>query len=789
MMLFTFFKMLVVVFPRWLGCILLFFLLPQVVSKGCGPYRNLITGYSFVGTPLLLEAAKPAPFLLDFNFGEIYKYFGTETYRQEYANLKDWQERVCEEAELEEIKEIIYDADESTLRSIQSAMTNKRVVLPRELRRNQFVDYLLDNKCEETMDYLLYAKSCEPHAVLPKDSWEEPKRDYNRMSDLIEDGLVLFRRSQSHYLKQRYAYQIVRLAHYQKNYERTIALYDELVPKIDIAENVIYYWLLGHRAGALRALERYTEAAYLYVVIFANCPNRRESAFRSFLVRNDEDWKKVYLMCKTNSERSAMFAIRASASGSRALTSMEQIYKIDAKSDFLETLLVREIRKVEEQVLGIAPFGTKPHQRISHKTPKPNDQLGNYLVELQQFTIQCREEKKVKNISLWLIAEGYLEFLAGNYYQAEQTFMKAQQFVMNEDLKQELQVLSTVLKLAKMGEIDTDVEDELFEIYKKSAEWEEFPEFKEYFNDRVAQLYQQSGQVGLAFRAHYSINDLRYNPDIKVIDDLLETITRGDTVLTDFAAMLGRDTLGEDARLELLNIKATFLMSQHQYIRALNVWKQMDRALWSQFGTFSPFAERFLDRVHDASPDDRGIVVDTAVFSKGAIVEAILNADGEARTGSESAARQLYNIGCGLYNMSYFGYAWNAMDFYRSGGNNTPRYLAAKDGVVPFWGAPYGNRENFDLTIATLYFEDARTMALAQNDRELAAKAIFMAAKCEQKRCYTSGEYQLTNVRNYIPQLPEEYLTNFKLLKEQYTDTNFYGEIKSRCKYFEAYCR
>jgi len=773
----------------WIATIL-FFLLPQTISKGCGPYRNLITGYTFIGTPLLLEAAKPVPFALHFSFENIYKYYGLELERQELANLKDWKERVCEAAETDEIRAVIYDASLQTLLAIKSAATDRKVNLPRELLSNAFVDYLVYNRCEETLEYLIFAKNCEPHVLSPTDAWEGQQRDSTRMSDLIEEGSILFRRTKSHYLKLRYAYQIVRLAHYKKDYEETISLYDELIPKIDITENVIYYWLLGHRAGALRALGRYTEAAHLYTVIFANCPSRRESAFRSFLVRDDDEWNQVYLMCKTNDERAALFAIRGISSG-RALPAMEQIYQINPKSDFLETLLVREIRKIEQQILGVAPFGTKPHQRIAQITPRSNNQLGDYLVALQQFTIQCREEKKVKNGSLWLITEGYLEFLAGNYYQAEQTFLNAKQLVVSEDLQQELEVLSTVLKLATIEHIDTDVEDELYKIYQQNKKWQDYPGFSEYFNDRVAQLYQQAGKPGLAFRMHYRINDLRYNPDINIIDDLLETITRGDTALTDFSSMLGKDTLGEDARQELLNIKATYWMSQHQYYRALSVWKQMDRIMWDEFGTFSPFTERFNDCVHCDSPDDRGIIVDTGtvMLSKGRIVETILGADSDARTGQENAARQLYNIGCGLYNMSYFGYAWNAMDFYRSGGSNTPSNLSAQGGVLFYWDAPYGNKENFDLTMARTYFEDARSAALAFNDRELAAKATFMIAKCEQKECYTSGTHQLTIVGNNIPRLPDEYLTNFRILCDEYSNTNFYGEIKEKCKYFFAYCR
>jgi len=140
--------------------------------------------------------------------------------------------------------------------------------------------------------------------------------------------------------------------------------------------------------------------------------------------------------------------------------------------------------------------------------------------------------------------------------------------------------------------------------------------------------------------------------------------------------------------------------------------------------------------------------------------------------------------------MSYFGHEWEATDFFRSGSSYSGWNLRAKNGVVQHWEAPFGNKENFNVSGARNYFEEAYEMAILQGgdaNEELAAKAAFMAAKCEQKQYYTSGLYKSRGY-NQIPLLPEEYTTNYETLR-QLGNTNFYRFIVEECKYFGAYVR
>lgn len=765
-------------------CVLLVWCSPFPISKGCGPIFDDFNGYSFISPDVMANAAKVAPFLLDFDMGSIFQYFGSDVYRKEQANLLEWQEKVCNTADLEDIRYVIYGTTREELLTLRDAIYSEVVVLPGTFKDNDFVDYLIDLKCEETVNYLVFAKSCEPHVIAGYSSWESPQRNVQAMDDLVRRGIREFRRTKSHYIKLRYAFQILRLAHYKGDFEEVLKLYDFLLPKTDERNSLIYYWLLGHKAGALAGLKQNVEASYLYTVIFKNAPERRPSAYRSFLIRSDEEWTACYNMCKDNEERAAMLAIRGVNAGNKVVEEMQNIYAFSPNSEFLEMMLIRAVRQLEQDLLGYpVGDGVRRHQRMAHKIPR--DAEGDYVVTLHDFVHDARVAGNTKNPSLWYIIEGYLEFLAGDYYKAEQTLLKAAHNVKNEALKDQLHAITTVLKVALYEEMDSDIEDELYAISREEELWKNYPDFKQFFYDKVAQLYREAGRPGLAFRSHYGIKDLRYNPDLAAIDDLLETIDKGRTA-TRFEEILGKDTLGNDARLELLNIKATYLMSKQQYRKAQLVWKQMDRAEWDRFGQFSPFVERFKDCI---DCEEGLLVIDTSsVFNKGEIVEVILKTDSEAGTGSENAALQYYNIGLGIYNMTYFGHEWKATDFYRSGASYASWNLDNPDGVVDYYGAPYGNKENFDVSRALSYFELAYEIANEEKKSELAARAAFMAAKCEQKQFYTSGLLQ-PNYSNLIVLPPEDYLKYFKVLKEQYDETDFYKAIIKECKYFDAYTR
>ena len=200
------------------------------------------------------------------------------------------------------------------------------------------------------------------------------------------------------------------------------------------------YWILGHKAGALKSLGEIVEAAYLFSLIFDQCPSKRESAFRSFEIRTDEEWDACFLKCQSDRERAALYALRANAKFSIAAEAMEKIYELDPTNENLELLLVKEIREMEKDLLGIEFNDKKKQNKQFHNLPRKK--AGSYLVALQTFVLKCIEENKIANPELWQLANGYLEYLAGDLYAAGKTFERLKENITNKLLKEQVAMSS-----------------------------------------------------------------------------------------------------------------------------------------------------------------------------------------------------------------------------------------------------------------------------------------------------------------------------------------------------------
>src|SRR5262249_4051857 len=106
--------------------------------------------------------------------------------------------------------------------------------------------------------------------------------------------------------------------------------------------------------------------------------------------------------------------------------------------------------------------------------------------------------------------------------------------------------------------------------------------------------------------------------------------------------------------------------------------------------------------------------------------------------------------------------------------------------VFPLAGSPDGNRENTDVSIALSYFEKA--LQETENP-EFAARAAFMAARCQQKQWFVSPDCRYKPGSMLIPVLPEQYVTYYNMVSTTYRKTAFFEGIVKECKWFAAYAR
>lgn len=119
------------------------------------------------------------------SFKDIYLKFGKQTILQPNENINEWYERFCEVAPLSDIEWLIYQSNFSDLQELRNAVIQNTSIIT-YLRSNKFAKHLVKNKCLETIEYLIFAKKCEPFVTEIKDVWQSRGRDIQSMEELIQ---------------------------------------------------------------------------------------------------------------------------------------------------------------------------------------------------------------------------------------------------------------------------------------------------------------------------------------------------------------------------------------------------------------------------------------------------------------------------------------------------------------------------------------------------------------------------------------------------------------------------
>jgi len=622
--------------------------IPNQISKGCGPVDYSFKGYNFFETDLVKTGSPFTNFIL--RFDDFYRSYEVADSVRNISNLQEWNKIFCDDFYEDEIKEVVYGRIEN-IQAIQRASEQKKNKLGLRLSRNSFARHLVDFKCTETINYLLFAKTCEPHVTSNRvNTWESTKRDHVAMKALIYEGERVFLKLKSNNIKLRYAYQLIRLAHYAEDYSMALELYDRLLPRIDPVESMVNDWILAHKAGVLFRLGKRIEAAYLFSLVYDRCPSKREAAFQSFSIRTEEEWQACMLLCQSDQERANLHVMRASESHSKAVSDMRAIYHLNPKNENLELLLAKEIKKLEKDFLG----------------------TNGYLIDLTQFVIHINKEKKVSRPELWQLAEGYLLYLSNDFYGADQTFKTLDKTLTNKKIREQLAVFRLALKITNYKDIDDKKEQEILEIIKKNDLYKKYPVFENFVNDKLAYEYFQTGNVGKSYRMHYSLEAIKPNPQADVIEDLISIAT--DPKKSRFDKILTTNKDGSEMANDLLEIKGVMLWNNGSAAAALDAFKQIPIAQRGP-NRFNPFLETANICVHCNQPDS------LLIYNRSGILERIFNLEFQANSDYSNSDVYYYELGLAHFNLSYFGPSWNAMDYFRSGLN----WRHAKSDVFKHW--------------------------------------------------------------------------------------------------------
>ncbi|MFN0215768.1 MAG: hypothetical protein ACKVT2_16035 [Saprospiraceae bacterium] len=754
---------------------------PYPVLDPCIPHSQPFYGYTFFDADFVDASAAYAPFFL--RFGDYYERTYNPEEIQKKGNCEEWSERFCSKAKWQDVAAVVYGSEEYDLARLHEAAFDKtrKTPLTFRLEDNDFAYLLAYNGCVEVTGYLTFAKDCEQHVVSRGDKWKPAQRDVPAMLELIQEGKKRFENTQSHFVRLRYLYQIVRLAHYAGAFQMTIDLDKELMPRIDLKKkSVIFYWTMGHVAGAFQQLGKYPEAAYRYSLIFRNCPSKRSQAYRSFKIRNDEDWEKALLLCKSDVEKSTLYLLRAGGSHTWAVEDMAAIYELDPKNPQLEILLVSDVQELEKIFLN-TPVTDEKNGRTIGKIKR--QAAVKHLLDLQKFVRRVIREQQAPEMKTWRAVDGYLELLANDRYAATKTWERLENDLdegkkQDKNILQQLEIWRCLLAVMNLDTTATDTVDHLAYKVRKIKAFDQNPYFEPFLQEWLSRGYAENNHPGKAMFAAYPPHTIRYNPRLEVIEDLLKLANTPDPVLLERTLKL--DTNPDRIKAYFLETKGVHFLGQGEPEAAAAVMRLITPGEQSRMTQFKPFANRFGEIINRD-------VTDQSAYNRLQIVEQLIQYEQQAKAfealRDTAEAKTWLRLGDFWYNTSYFGYEWEVRDYHRDGNN---QLRLAKGPVFPLEGAPDGNLENLDLKLALEYYEKAYQAAHTQ---EMKARTAFMAARCMQKMWLCSQACTYRPGSREIPVLPPEYRVYYDALISKHAKTKYYNTVVKECKWLAAYAR
>jgi hypothetical protein len=257
------------------------------------------------------------------------------------ANTLDWQKQTGSKVTSTDIRDCVYSYSVENLEAISSG-TN----VPDSLQHNTFVQYLLKHK--DAARYLLFAKNCEPY-VYEENAWSAPRVNVAQLKKLYEDGINLYHQTRDEEIRSRYAFQLVRLLHYSRQYQQASASFDEFFKKEK--PSLIYYKSLALKAGALFHLNDTVQSAYLFARVFEKAPSLRENCYISYRWCNTTP-AMIYPLCRNSREKAVVAALEEFGNPVPGTEAIKNTYRHDPTAPILNVLLAREINKLEDAYLA-----------------------------------------------------------------------------------------------------------------------------------------------------------------------------------------------------------------------------------------------------------------------------------------------------------------------------------------------------------------------------------------------------------------------------------------------------
>lgn len=373
-----------------------------------------------------------------------------ETYIE--PNTKLWFDYCKGKVEISFVKEAIYKLSEAEI-DAKSA--------------NGMIQYLYQQKDNDAINYLRFAKKCEYFNSWQDDPWEkESFSSLPKRKELMDNAIELSKKVRNQHLKKRYAFLAIRLAWYNQHFKQIKTIFASSFEKTT-NKDILYYWSLYFKS--------FTEddpglANYELAQVFAHAIDKRFVCHQHY--KKDISIDKVLQHAKTNEEKANVYILTAIEKPDKALLYLTKIYELNPGSDGLSFLLLREISKIEDYVLTpyytmFEPFlfswNMEEKEASVHQILNRSENDRIYAKEVLKF-INSVDLNKVQNTFLWQSSKAYLQFITRDYESCLALINKLKKIAPTKELNEQLQIIQALALTANQTNGKAIIPTEIQEI-------------------------------------------------------------------------------------------------------------------------------------------------------------------------------------------------------------------------------------------------------------------------------------------------------------------------------------
>jgi hypothetical protein len=664
----------------------------------------------------------------------------------------------------------------------------------------------------EAAEYLKFCSEIDKSIPLKENYWDETlPADTAALKNLYSTSKTRFSSVKSDFVKERYAFQAVRLAAVTAKPEQAINDYETLIVPIK-NKTFISGWARSRKAGVMMNAGDVPQAICEFAQVFETCPSKRYQADLSVRRLEKPKFEEALGFCKNDKEKAAVYALWAIQPFQDGMSLVKKIYAIDPQHPMLELVTAREINKNEygffasknaESFNNYGEFNDDNYNVDPKKVKAAEDKSSDYFKEIFDFVNTVIKDKKAKSNQFWLASAAYLSYLNHENDQAKKYIEE----VKKEKVSNPYLIRQMAFLEIELADKTMNAENEAFLIQKIEG-LKDVQSFRDNIvlvnaSKKLSDFYAGKGEKvkkkggwlksctssdkqdkapGNEVKAFLAANIGALPPGeygyqfseskIKFIDTcsaafLRKVIAFLPKTENDKKLVALADLKTDDLNLALVRR----LTTDGAYQQAAEVVTKVpeETLLNAQFGEYFKESPTQINGKKPVGDDVLAFLKNMALYKK----------QTEQNPGNAEA---WYQLGVGQYNLSYHGNAWLLIKREKSS-----------------YELEYGevHKEDYYTTEkARSYFEKA----LAANpDAELGAKICYAGALCERNQYlikYYEGRpdsYDEKEIDDYYKKMVASELpgfrTFFEKLKTTYRETQYQKMVLKECETYSAYLK